>query len=439
MIIQILQFLLSLSLLVILHEFGHYITARIFKVRVEKFYIFFNLGFSLFKKKVGDTEYGIGWLPLGGYVKLSGMIDESMDTKQMKESPKPWEFRSKPAWQRLIIMLAGIIMNIITAFLIYITIITTWGTNYLPSSQVKQIYADSLGQQIGLRTGDRIISVNGKEVERFKDIFVNLILEEPHSLQVLREKDTINIVLTDKDLAQVIEHGPFFTPRFPFVVAGFVDTSQSVAYKAGIQKGDMIIAIADNPIEFFDKAPTILQNYKNQEVDVHVLRDNDTLIFTVKLSESGMLGVIAETDLSKFYDIRTKHYSFWQAIPEGIKLTFNQIDSYLKQFKLIFNPETKAYKSVGTFITIGNLFPKQWDWQFFWSITAFLSIVLAIINLLPIPGFDGGHALFAIWEIITGRKPGDKFIEYAQMVGMFILLMLFILALWNDFTRFIFK
>ncbi len=439
MVIKIVQFLLSLTILVLVHELGHFILAKLFKVRVEKFYIFFNIGFSLYKKKIGETEYGIGWLPLGGYVKLSGMIDESMDKEQMKKPPQPWEFRSKPAWQRLLIMLGGIIMNTLFAFIIYIGIIAVWGTDYIPAQEVKQVMVDSLGQELGLQNGDRIISVNGKQVERYRDIYVNLILDEPHSLQVVRNNDTIDLVLSNQDIARVIEHGPFFSPRLPFVVAGFLDTAQSVAYKAGIRPGDKIISIAGEPIKYFDQARPILSKHKGEPVDVTVLRGNDTLNFVVHLSKDGYLGVLTDTDVSKYYPVRTKHYSFFEAIPAGIKLTINQIGSYLKQFKLIFNPKTKAYKSVGTFITIGNLFPKAWDWQYFWSITAFLSIVFAVINLLPIPGLDGGHALFALWEIITGRRPSDKFLEYAQMVGMFIILLLFILAMWNDLARFVFK
>ncbi len=439
MTIKIIQFLLSLTILVLVHEFGHFILAKVFKVRVEKFYIFFNLGFSLFKKKIGETEYGIGWLPLGGYVKLSGMIDESMDKEQMKKPPQPWEFRSKPAWQRLLIMLGGIIMNTLFAFVIYIGITAAWGTDYIPAQEVKQVAVDSLGQELGMRSGDRIISVNGKQVERYRDIYVNLILDEPHSLQVVRGSDTVNIVLTDHDLASVIEHGPFFTPRMPFVVVGFLDTTKSSAYKAGIRPGDRIIAIAGQPIQYFDQARAILMAHKSENIQVKAVRGNDTLSFNVALPESGYLGVYADTDLSKYYPVRTRHYSFFEAIPAGIRLTFKQIGSYLKQFKLIFNPQTKAYKSVGSFIAIGNLFPRAWDWQYFWSITAFLSIVFAVINLLPIPGLDGGHALFALWEIVTGRRPSDKFLEYAQMVGMAIILMLFILAMWNDLARFVFK
>ncbi len=437
MLVQILQFLLSLSLLVLIHEFGHFIFAKIFGVRVEKFYIFFNPWFSLWKKKIGETEYGIGWIPLGGYVKLSGMIDESMDLKQMKSEPKPYEFRAKPAWQRLIIMLGGILMNFLLAFIIYIAILKTWGTEYLPANEVRHIMVDSTGYKIGLRDGDQIIAVNGHQVKRFRDIFVQLILNDPHSLTIVRDSDTINLRLSDKDLALVINHGQFFTPAVPFVISDFVDSS--VAKKAGLKKGDKIIAIDGQKVDYFTQGRNILLKHKGDTITLTVLRNKHIYHYKLRLPKSGKLGVMVELDLAKYYKIKTEHYTLLQAIPAGIKLTFKQIADYLKQFKLIFNPQTKAYKSIGSFISIGRLFPRTWDWMHFWSLTAFISIILGVINLLPIPGLDGGHALFAIWEIITGRKPSDKFLEYAQIVGMAILLMLLLLAFWNDITRFVIK
>ncbi len=436
--IQILQFIVSLSILVLVHEFGHFIFAKIFGVRVEKFYIFFNPGFSLYKKKIGETEYGIGWLPLGGYVKLAGMIDESMDKKQLEREPQPWEFRSKPAWQRLIIMLGGIFMNIVLAFIIYIAMLATWGTNYLPADKVTGIMVDSLGQELGLKNGDYILAVNDEKPKRFRDIYVKLILDEPHTLTVLRnDTDTVYIVLDNQALAKVLQHGEFFSPRLPFVVAGFADSS--VAKQAGLQIGDSVIAVDSVPVKYFDEVKPLLQKNKGKEITLTVRRNGKDTTITLTVPESGKIGVYIDTDLSKFYPIETEHYTLLQAIPAGIKLTFKQIGSYLKQFKLIFTPETKAYKSVGSFIAIGNLFPRTWDWQHFWSLTAFLSIVLAVVNLLPIPALDGGHALFALFEIITGRRPSDKFLEYAQIVGMILLFMLIALAFWNDLTRFVFK
>jgi regulator of sigma E protease len=438
MLTQILQFIFSLTLLVLVHEFGHFIFAKIFGVRVEKFYIFFNPGFSIYKKKIGETEYGIGWLPLGGYVKLAGMIDESLDKKQLEKEPEPWEFRSKPAWQRLIIMLGGIFMNIILAFIIYISMLATWGTDYLPADKVKGIMVDSLGQELGLKNGDYILYVNGQKVKRFRDIYIKLILDEPHTMTVLRnDTDTVYLVFNNQDLAKILDHGQFFTPRFPFVIAGFADSS--VAKKAGFEIGDSIIAFNSKPVHYFDQVKDLLKTHKGQNVTFTVRRNGKDTIIALTIPQSGKLGVYVDTDISKYYPIETEHYTLWQAIPAGIKLTFKQIGSYLKQFKLLFTPETKAYKSVGSFIAIGHLFPKAWDWQHFWSLTAFLSIVLAVVNLLPIPALDGGHALFALFEIITGRRPSDKFLEYAQILGMILLLLLIALAFWNDLTRFVFK
>ena len=437
MLAQIGQFILSLTLLVLIHEFGHFLFAKLFGVRVEKFYIFFNPGFSLYKTKIGETEFGIGWLPLGGYVKLAGIIDESLDKSHIGTEPKPWEFRAKPAWQRLLIMLGGIIMNIILAFIIYIGMLYAWGTNYLPAKEVNQIMVDSLGQQIGLRNGDKIISVNDQGLpKRYRDIFVNLLLTDPHSITVVRDGDTVRIVLTNDDIAKLIKHVPVFTPRIPVVIGGFADNSP--AKQAGLQVGDSVIAINGQPITYFDQGKRILKQLGDTTVQVTVLRDGKTYTYTVKL-QNGKLGVFIDTDLSKYYPIETEHYSLLRAIPAGINLTLKQFANYIKQLKLIFNPHTEAYKSVGSFIAIGNLFPKSWDWVSFWNLTAFLSIVFAIMNLIPIPGLDGGHALFALWEMITGKKPSDKVLEIAQIIGMIILFLLLALALWNDFTNYIFK
>jgi len=321
--VQILQFLLSLTLLVVLHEFGHFIMARIFKIRVEKFYVFFNPWFSLAKWKWGETEFGIGWLPLGGYVKIAGMIDESMDKEQLKEPPKPDDFRAKPAWQRLLVMLGGIIVNTLLAFIIYSAILFTWGTEYLPASEVNGVMVDSLGMQLGMQNGDKILSVNGKKVKKFDDIYRELLLNDPHSLQIERDGQTINLVLDNGDLAKVIKHQkPFFTPRLPFVIGGFADTS--AAKEAGLQVGDSIIAINGQPVEYFDQAKPLLKKYKNQEITVTVQRDGKKLDYKVKLPESGMLGVMIDGDLRKYYKIEKENYTLLEAIPAGVKCIPNK-------------------------------------------------------------------------------------------------------------------
>lgn len=434
--IQVLQLLLSLSILVFIHELGHFTFAKLFKTRVEKFYLFFNPWFSLFKFKKGETEYGLGWLPLGGYVKIAGMIDESMDKEQMKQPAQPWEFRAKNPWQRLMIMVAGVLFNFILAFVIYISVLYHWGTTYLPMQEVNKngIMVDSLGSLVGLQNGDKIISVNNKNVKDYSDVFKELVISEPHEIIVERNNQTVNLKLTNEDIAKILNHkAPFFNPRLQFVIEDF--TKDSPAEKAGIKKGDKIIGLDSFKIEYFDQFKEQIANYKGKETKVTVLRGKDTLIFTLNVPSSGIIGIAPNTIISNYYSLDTVKYSFWQAIPAGINTTFEEVGSYLKQLKLIFTPKTQAYKSVGSFITIGKLFPKKWDWEYFWHITAILSIMLGVVNLLPIPALDGGHALFTVYEIIFKRKPSDKFLEKAQIVGMVLLLLLIVYALGNDIFR----
>lgn len=433
-LIKIAQLLLSLSILVLVHEFGHFIAAKIFKVRVEKFYIFFNPWFTLFKKQVGETEYGIGWLPLGGYVKLSGMIDESLDTDQMKSEPKSYEFRTKPAWQRFIIMVAGVVMNIVLAIVIYILAMWIWGEQYLHNSEVKYgIAVDSIGYEMGLRNGDKIISVDNVVYEDFYEIPAAIILEKAETIQVERDGKNENIVIPDGYISKIIKSGSgsFITPRIPFIIGGF--TEVSAAKDAGMQVGDKIIAIDGKPV-YFDEFREEVKNYKSATTPITLIRDGDTLTLMVNISDEGMIGAAVQSPLLSF-NITNKDYTLWEAIPAGTIKTFTVVNDYIKQLKLIFSPEVKAYESVGGFITIGKIFPDIWNWRAFWSLTAFLSVVLAIINILPIPGLDGGHALFALFEIITGRKPGDRFLINAQVIGMFILLALIIFANGNDIIR----
>lgn len=429
--IQTAQLILSLSILVVLHELGHFIPARLFKTRVEKFYLFFDPWFSLFKFKKGDTEYGIGWLPLGGYVKIAGMIDESMDKEQMKKEPQPWEFRSKPAWQRLIIMLGGVTVNAILGIFIYAMVLFIWGQEYIPTSGVKYgIHADSLAIEIGLRDGDKIISVENKVVDKFNHIPLEIILNNARSIQVERNGETLNIAIPEELIGKLIKHQktliePALLPIVQEVIAG------TPASKAGMEPNDRIIALNNEPTPFFHSLVTYLQAHKNSEVLISVIRNNDTLLLPkVTVSEKGTLG-FAVQDISLQLDVKTEKYGLMESFPAGAKKGYETFDSYIKQMKLI----SKSPESVGGFISIGKQFGSEWDWQRFWLFTAFLSIVLAIMNLLPIPALDGGHVMFLTYEIITGRKPNEKFMEYAQMAGMILLLGLLLYANGNDILK----
>ncbi|MCF8299190.1 MAG: RIP metalloprotease RseP [Saprospiraceae bacterium] len=433
-LVKILQLILSLSILVILHELGHFIPSKLFKVRVEKFYLFFDPWFSLFKIKRGHTEYGVGWLPLGGYVKISGMIDESMDKEQMKQPPQPWEFRSKPSWQRLIIMLGGVSVNILLAIAIYIVMLTVWGETYLPTSEVKYgITADSLAKEMGLQNGDKILSVDYVEVEDFFKIPSIIILDKAKSVQVLRNNENINIDIPKEFVGKLIKHNSpdFIGARMPFKIKRF--TKKSEAKKSGLKNNDFLIGINDVSTVYYDEFVKEIKKHKKQNVEISALRGKDTVIVNVDVSDKGLIGV--EAEVKEFFKFKERSYTFAQAIPAGAIKAYKTLGNYLKQLKLIFSPETKAYQSLGGFITIGNIFPGVWDWQSFWNLTAFLSIILAIMNVLPIPALDGGHVMFLLYEMITGRKPGDKFMEYAQIVGMVILLSLLVFANGNDIVK----
>jgi regulator of sigma E protease len=432
--VQIAQFLLSLSILVFLHEMGHFLFAKLFHTRVEKFYIFFNPWFSLFKRKIGETEYGIGWLPLGGYVKISGMIDESMDKEQMKQPPQPYEFRSKPAPQRLLIMIGGVLVNFILALVIYSLILYTWGEQYLPTANAKYgIMCDSVALNMGLRDGDRILSVDNRKIDRFNDIFHDIVVDEARSIQVERDSQKINIPIGDDYIAALLKSEVFITPRFPFIVQGF--SKDSPAEKAGLLPEDQIVGLNGKEIKFFDEFRTEIAGRANEEVTVSVLRNGQKMDFSMVTTDKATIGVSAVVDASRFFELKRVEYSFLEAIPAGISKGFSRAKSYLKQLKLIFKPKTRAYESLGGFIKIGSFFSTVWDWRSFWEMTALLSIILAIMNLLPIPALDGGHVMFLLYEIISGRKPGDKFMEYAQIAGMIILLMLLLYANGNDVVQ----
>ncbi len=432
-LVKIGQFLLSLSLLIILHEFGHFIFAKMFKTRVEKFYLFFNPWFSLFAKKIGETTFGIGWLPLGGYVKISGMIDESLDKEQLQQNPQPYEFRAKPAWQRLLIMIGGVLVNFILAIVIYIMVLFVWGEQYIPLSKMEHgIVPDSTAALIGFKPGDRIRTIDLKTVEKFNEITSTIILNNAQTVQVERNTEQLDIAIPSWVLQRAIKNNDIlFSPRILMVIGGFSENSP--AQKAGLLPGDEILQVDSVETRYLDQLIGILDTRKNQTVAVTVIRNQDTLTYPVAVSSNGKIGVYPETSIS--IPIETSEYGLFASIPAGINRGFKTANDYLKQLKLIFSPKTKAYESLGGFITIGKIFPGTWNWQNFWNLTAFLSIMLAILNLLPIPALDGGHVMFLLYEMITGHKPSEKFLEYAQIVGMIILLSLVVYANGNDIVR----
>ena len=438
------QFILSLSLLIVLHELGHFIPAKLFKTRVEKFYLFFDYKFSLFKKKIGETVYGIGWIPLGGYVKISGMIDESMDTEQMKQPAQPWEFRSKPAWQRLIIMLGGVFVNFVLGIFIYICLMWAYGENFLPNENVKDgIWVqDSLAMKVGLQTGDKILTIDGEKVRKFNDITLGFI--NGNKFQIERNGEVIEKTLPVDFIEKLIDRkknskGRIVSERYPFIISSI--QKDSINENSGLKPKDFITNINGEKVKYYDEAKSILSKYKGQEISLTVKRGEEILEIPVKVTDRGTLGVvfggISYDDLEKlgYYDLANINYSFTEAIPAGINKSWETLTNYVKQLKKIFNPSTGAYKGLGGFISIGSIFPDEWSAQSFWNITAFLSIMLGFMNLLPIPALDGGHVVFTLWEMITGKKPGDKFLEYAQIAGFILLIALLLFANGNDIFR----
>ncbi|HAN76549.1 MAG TPA: RIP metalloprotease RseP [Bacteroidales bacterium] len=433
-LIKTAQLLLSLSILVIIHELGHFLFAKLFKTRVEKFYLFFDPWFSVFKFTKGETEYGVGWLPLGGYVKISGMIDESMDKEQMALPPQPHEFRSKPAWQRLLIMIGGVLFNFILAIGIYAMILFAWGEKYLPVENAKYgIYADSLGRQMGLQNGDIILKLDETVPAEFHDIVPEILLNSHKEMTVLRNNEKIVLAIPEYVVAEVIKGNKLMHLGFPFIADRF--SEDSGAEKAGIKKGDRLLAINGQELPLFFQYAEVLGTYKSKEVLVKIDRNGEIKEIPVLITDEGKIGIFPVVDHNILFDLHEKEYGFFASIPAGISKGYTEIGNYLKQFKLIFNPETEAYKSVGGFIAIGNIFPPFWDWHVFWSMTALLSIMLGVVNILPIPALDGGHVLFLIYELVAGRKPSDKFLEYAQIGGMVILLSLLIFANGNDIVK----
>lgn len=438
--IKLSQFLLSLSILIILHELGHFIPAKLFKTRVEKFYLFFDIKYSLLKKKIGETEYGIGWLPLGGYVKISGMIDESMDTEQLAQEPQPWEFRSKPAWQRLIIMLGGVTVNFILAFIIYIGMTFFYGEKYINNSEVKDgVWVQNKElEKAGIKTGDKIVAIDGKEIVKFEPS-INMDVLMAKTVLVNRNGEEKTIALPQNFIGKFIDEDKkgLIALRMPFVVGGLQDDSPNKELKAK----DIFVSINGQSVKYFDQANAVLSANKGKQLPAVVLRDQKETAITVTVNKEGKLGVglgaIKEDNLEKlgYYKFSTETFGFFESIPVGIDKGFTQLDNYWKQLKLIFNPSTGAYKGVGGFAAIYNVFPDSWSWEVFWSITALLSIMLGVMNLLPIPALDGGHVIFLLYEMISGRKPSDKFLEKAQLVGFVLLISLLLFANGNDIYK----
>ena len=434
-LVKVLQFFMSLTLLVAVHEFGHFIVARIFKIRVEKFYIFFDAGFSLWKKKWGDTEYGLGWLPLGGYCKIAGMVDESMDKEQLASAPQPWEYRAKPAWQRFFVLAAGVTMNVILAFFIYCGISFSYGSQYVSNEDMIYGYEFSQSaEQLGFRDGDRIVTIGGEKIEKLTSILPKILLaKENCEVEVIRDGAEHKFVLNNEILNIMRKENTFeserlYSPLIPFVVDSIASPD---AVAAGLQKGDRIIGIGEESLPYFNHYADRLAKLAGTTADITVLRGADTLSLALPVNAEGKLGVITEN----FFKLRTEKYNFFEAIPAGARLTANTIKSYWDQLVLIVKPDTGLYKHVGGFISIGNIFPSEWDWHQFWSMTAFLSIILAVMNIIPIPGLDGGHMIFTFWEMITGRKVSDKVLEVAQYIGMALILALVIFANGNDIYK----
>src|SRR5690554_163318 len=440
-VIKLSQFLLSLSLLIVLHELGHFIPAKLFKTKVEKFYLFFDIKFSLFKKKIGETVYGIGWLPLGGYVKIAGMVDESMDTEQLKQEPQPWEFRSKPAWQRLIIMLGGVFVNFVLAFVIYIGVVWFYGDLDIKSSELKDgvWVTNPVLEQAGLQTGDKIISVDGKEITSFFEMLEKVLLGE--KVEVERNGVQTTVDLPKNLIRQIVDENKktVLSLRIPFVVVEVQENSQNLNK---LQPKDIVTHINGQEIPYVDQLPSLLQTLKGQTVTAKVLRNEKEENIELKVDNEGKIGIayasmIGISDLERLdiYKVNQNQYTFAESIPLGMQKAADRFTSIGNQLKKMINPSTGAYKGVGGFYGIYNIFPDVWSWEVFWNITGFLSVMLGIMNLLPIPALDGGHVMFLLYEMITKRKPSEKFMEKAQVAGFFILIALLLFANGNDIFR----
>ena len=489
-LIKTVQVVLALSLLVLVHECGHFIFARLFRIRVDKFYLFFNLFFSLVRckkingrwqfrffarnvpdkyQKVKDlygeivkdekgkpvieeipledfpvddwrreqehTEYGVGWLPIGGYCRIVGMIDESLDKEAMKKEPQPWEFRSKPAGQRFFVMFGGILFNLILAIVIYSGLLYVHGEQYiLAQDALYGMECNELAQEVGFRSGDIVLAFDRQPVGKVNELQLDLIYAKPKVITVLRQGDTISFPFDEQFIPSLIKARKLlFQLRFPFVIQEVPDTSAN--YAAGMLPGDRLLTLNNASAATVQEAQALLGRYAGESVTAQFFRNGDTVSLALQVNKQGFIGVVLDTDPTHFFRFHKKEYALFASIPAGVMKAYHTVANYLKDLGLIFSPKTQAYKSVGSFIAIGSIFPASWDWSVFWSITAFLSIMLAVLNMLPIPALDGGHILFVLFEMITGRKPGDKFLEYAQMTGMIILLAIMCLAFGNDIFR----
>lgn len=438
-LIKVLQFVLSFSLLVIVHELGHFMFGRLFGVRVERFFLFF--GKPIFSFKRGDTEYGIGWIPFGGYVKLAGMIDESMDTDQMKQPAQPYEFRTKPAWQRLLIMAGGVIMNVVLALVIYVGIIFTWGDNYLSTDDAKYgyVFDDLVKQEYGFRDGDKVLAVDGRSIVNYNELRVALLLEQKSVVTIERDGEAMELVIPETSIMKLAEVPNFMDIRYPFRISVVVDGGG--AQKAGLAPGDQLVSLNGQPMMFFDEYIDALPQVADRYVELGVRREGSGSdvdeIVSVYVDADGKIG--AAIDRLSLTPVHIKEYTFWQSIPAGVRRVGSEISGYWSNLKMIFKPKTEAYKSLGGPLSIGNIFPGQWSWYGFWQITALLSIILAVMNILPIPALDGGHILFLTYEMITGRKPSDNFLVVAQYIGLGLLFVLMIYATGNDIYRIFIK
>lgn len=441
-LIKAAQLIMSLSILVILHELGHFIPAKLFKTRVEKFYLFFDPWFSLVKKKVGGTEYGIGWLPLGGYVKISGMIDESMDKEQMEKPAEPWEFRAKPAWQRLIIMLGGVIVNLLLGIFIYSMTLYVYGDKYLPNENLTDgVWCVSeLATEIGFKNGDKLVAADGEKIDRFSDIVEKIIVSK--KITVERSGISVDIEMPIDIIDKFLKNKkkqPLFYPRIPAIISSVEKGSN--AEVSGLKTNDILKGINGDPVLYYDLFKDKLPLYKEEDITLLIERDGEEMLISTKVSSDGKLGFLPtnfslkQLEEMNLYSLASHKYGFFNSFPAGYNKAIKKLGSYIDQFILILSPSTGAYKGMGGFGSIGSLFPATWNWEVFWNLTAFLSLMLAFMNILPIPALDGGHVVFLIYEIIVGKAAPEKVMEYAQVVGMVLLLSLLIFANGNDIIR----